>query len=121
MAHKVGTIFAEVDLDFEPYTRAQKKLVKDATSSTLNIEKSYKDLGIKSAKEFDLMRAKVSNSYNRITKDAKTSAADIVRASKARACHVGLPHPLHPSPNDLAVDSRSKASCTFRSIDSSSL
>lgn len=85
MAHKVGTIFAEVDLDYTPYTRAQKRLLESATSTTLNIEKSYKDLGIRSAKEFDLMRAKVHNAYNRITSDAKTSAADIVRAEKAKA------------------------------------
>jgi len=82
--HKVGTIFAEVGLDFTPYTRAQKRLLKDATTTTLNIEKSYKDLGIKSSKEFDLMRAKISNSYERITKDATTSAADILRAEKAK-------------------------------------
>lgn len=85
MAHSVGTIFAEVGLDFQPYSQAQKRLLKEATSTTLNIEKSYKDLGIKSAKEFDLMRAKVQNAYNRITSDARTSADDIVRAEKAKA------------------------------------
>lgn len=82
--HSVGTIFAEVDLDFTPYTKAQKRLLQDATSTTLNIEKSYKDLGIRSAKEFDLMRAKIQNAYERITRDAKTSAADITRAEQAK-------------------------------------
>lgn len=82
--HAVGTIFAEIDLDWQPYSRAQKKLLQDATSTTLNIEKSYKDLGIKSAQEFDLMRAKIQNAYTRITSDAKTSATDILRAEKAK-------------------------------------
>ena len=44
--HSVGTVFVEVGLDFEPYTRAQKRLLKDATSTTLNIEANFKKLGI---------------------------------------------------------------------------
>ena len=82
--HSIGTIFAEMDLDYEPYTRAQKRLLQDATSTTINIEKSYRDLGIKSAKEFDLMRAKINNAYTRIAGDAKASADDIIRAEKAK-------------------------------------
>ena len=84
MATRVGTIFAEVGLDYEPYTRAQKRLLKDATSTTRNIEKNFKDLGIKSSQEFDLMRAKITNSYNMIKNSAKASAEDILRAEKAK-------------------------------------
>ena len=82
--HRVGTLFAEIGLDYEPYTRAQKTLLKDATSTTTNIEKNFKNLGIKSAAEFDLMRAKISNSYNMITHSGKASADDILRAEKAK-------------------------------------
>jgi len=81
----ISRIYCEIDLDFTPYTASQKRLLKDATSTTLNIEKSYKDLGIRSAAEFDLMRAKISNAYTRITNDAKTSAQDIIRAERAKA------------------------------------
>lgn len=85
VGHRVGKIYAEIDLDYTPYTRAQKWLYKDATTTTLNIEKAYKNLGIRSAREFDLMRAKAHNSYQRIAKDARTSADDIVRAERAKA------------------------------------
>ena len=82
--HRVGTIFAEIGLDFEPYSRASKRLLQDATSTTTNIEKNFANLGIKSAKEFDLMRAKISNSYEMISKSGKASADDILRAEKAK-------------------------------------
>lgn len=83
--HSVGTIFAEVDLSFEPYTRAQKKLLQDATSTTLNIEKNFKDLNIRSSREYDLMRAKIENAHRRILSDTRSTANDIVRAEKAKA------------------------------------
>jgi len=80
----VGLVYVEVAMDYTPYTRAQKNLLKSVTSTTLNIEKSYTDLGIKSAKTFDLMRAKVHNAYNRIAADAKSTAQDILMAEKAK-------------------------------------
>lgn len=83
--HSVGTVFVEVGLDFQPYTRAQKRLLKDATSTTLNIEANFKKLGIKSAKEFDLMRKSAENAFNRIKNSSKVTANDIVRAEKAKA------------------------------------
>ncbi|MCK9597704.1 MAG: tape measure protein, partial [Sphaerochaeta sp.] len=82
--HSIGTIFAELDLDASRYVRGQQKLLKDATSTTLNIEQNFKNLNIKSSAEMDLMRAKISNSYERIKNSAQATANDILRAEKAK-------------------------------------
>ncbi len=84
MSRSVGTIFAELDLDNSRYLKSQKKLYQDATTTTLNIEANFKKLGIKSAAEMDLMRAKITNSYNMIANSSKATANDILRAEKAK-------------------------------------
>jgi lambda family phage tail tape measure protein len=84
MGESVGTIFVELDLDKSRYLASQKELYKDATSTTLNIEKNFQNLGIKSAAEMDLMRAKVVNSFTAIANSSKATANDIVRAEKAK-------------------------------------
>ncbi|MDD5532392.1 MAG: hypothetical protein PHC52_06340 [Syntrophales bacterium] len=84
MATPSGTIFAEIGIDYTPATKAQKQLLKDATSTSLNIEGNFKKLGIKSAAEFDLMRAKATNAFNMIKNSAKATADDILRAEKAK-------------------------------------
>ena len=80
----VGTIFVELDLDASRYTKGQQKLLKDAQSTTLNIEQNFKNLGIKSSAEMDLMRAKIKNSFDMIANSAKATANDIVRAEEAK-------------------------------------
>ncbi|MFH2076951.1 MAG: hypothetical protein ABIJ57_16695, partial [Pseudomonadota bacterium] len=76
----IGTIFAELDLDSSRYMKSQQALLRDATSTTLNIEKNFKNLGIKSSAEMDLMRQKIENSYQRIVHSAQATSNDIVRA-----------------------------------------
>jgi tape measure domain-containing protein len=83
MPTPVGTIFAEIGIDFEPATRAQRQLLKDAKTTSLNIEQNFKNLGIRSSKEFDLMRQKAQNSFNMIANSGKASANDIARAQVA--------------------------------------
>jgi hypothetical protein len=80
----VGTIYAELDLDASRYTAGQQRLLQDATSTTTNIEQNFKNLGIKSAAEMDLMRAKVTNSFDMIANSSKASAQDIIRAEEAK-------------------------------------
>jgi len=80
----VGLVYVEVALDYEPYTRGQRNLLKSVQSTTLNVEKSYTDLGIKSAKTFDLMRIRIQNAYDRIANDAKSTAGDIIAAETAK-------------------------------------
>jgi hypothetical protein len=80
----IGTVFCEIDLDSSRYLRSQKQLLKDATSTSLSIEQNFKNLGVRSSAEFDLMRAKISNSYNMIASNAKATANDILRAEQAK-------------------------------------
>ncbi|MEN6464448.1 MAG: hypothetical protein ABFD62_04625, partial [Syntrophaceae bacterium] len=78
--HKIGTVFVELDLDPSRYTKGQQQLYKAATQTSLNIEQNFKNLGIKSSAEFDLMRQKATNAYNMIANSAKATANDILRA-----------------------------------------
>ena len=80
----VGVIFVELDLDASRYTKGQQKLLKDATSTTLNIEQNFKNLGVKSSAEMDLMRAKIKNSFDMIANSSKATANDIIRAEEAK-------------------------------------
>ena len=84
MAGAVGQIFVELDLDSSRYLKSQQKLLQDATSTTTNIEQNFRNLGVKSAAEFDLLRAKISNSFNMIANSSKATADDILRAEKAK-------------------------------------
>lgn len=85
MAQKVGTIYAEIDLDASRYIAGQQTLLKSATSTSLSIEQNFKNLGIKSDNTFDLMRQKAINSYEMISGSAKASADDRIRAEQALA------------------------------------
>lgn len=80
----VGTIFAELDLDASRYTNGQQRLLKDATTTSLNIEENFKKLGVKSAAEFDLLRQKAKNAFDMIAASSKATADDIVRAERAK-------------------------------------
>lgn len=80
----IGTAFVEIDLDASRYTRGQQQLYKDATTTSLSIEENFKKLGIKTAAEFDLMRAKIQNAYASITHSSQATANDILRAEQAK-------------------------------------
>ena len=80
----IGTIFVELDLDPSRYMKGQQQLLKDATAASLNIEQNFKNLGIKSSAEMDLMRAKIQNSFEMIANSSKATANDILRAEEAK-------------------------------------
>jgi hypothetical protein len=80
----VGQIFAEIGIDYSPATKAQQQLLKDATSTSTNIEQNFKNLGVTSSATFDLMRQKITNSFDMIAASGKASSADIIRAEEAK-------------------------------------
>ncbi len=84
----VGSIFAEIGIDYSPATRAQEQLLRDATSTALNVETNFKNLGVTSAQTFDLMRAKAVNSFEMIAASSKSTADDIVRAEQAKTAQL---------------------------------
>jgi hypothetical protein len=83
-SQNIGTIFVELDLDPSRYIKGQQQLYKDATSTSLNIEQNFKNLNIKSSAEMDLMRQKVTNSFDMIANSSKATANDIIRAEEAK-------------------------------------
>ena len=84
MAEQLGSIFVELDLDSSRYLKSQQQLLKDATTTSLSIEQNFRNLGIKTSAEYDLMRQKISNSYQAIMNDHKATANDILRAEEAK-------------------------------------
>ena len=82
--HPIGRVFVELDMDVDRYTKAQRRLYKDATQTSLSIEDNFKKLGIKTSAHYDLMRAKITNAYQSIAHDAKATANDLVRAEQAK-------------------------------------
>lgn len=84
MAGSLGTIFVEMDIDRDRWSGAQRRLLTDATSTSLKIEDNFRKLGIKSSAEMDLMRRKITNSFNMIKNSSQATSNDIVRAEKAK-------------------------------------
>ena len=82
---RVGLIYVELDLDTSRFMKSQQTLLRDAKSTALNLEENFNKIGIKSDATFDLMRQKAANAYEKITTDARSSAADIIRAEQAKA------------------------------------
>jgi hypothetical protein len=80
----VGTIIVELDLDDSRYLRGQQALLNSAKSTFLNIEQNFKNLGVKSSAEMDLMRQKIINSFEMIANSSKATANDIIRAEEAK-------------------------------------
>ena len=80
----VGTIYAEIDLDTDKYTKSQQKLLQGVTAVSLDIEKNFQNLGTHCASSFDLMRQKIQNSYDAILNSSKSTANDIMRAEEAK-------------------------------------
>ena len=73
-----------MDIDRDRWSGAQRRLLKDATSTSLRIEDNFRKLGVKSSAEMDLMRRKITNSFNMIKNSSQATANDIVRAEKAK-------------------------------------
>lgn len=80
----IGTIYAELDLDTTKYTKAQQSILKDAQVVTFDIEKNFKNLGLKSSAFMDVTRAQIINSYQGILHSATSTSNDILRAEEAK-------------------------------------
>jgi hypothetical protein len=80
----IGTLFVELDLDSSRYLKGQQQILKDAQVVTFDIEKNFKNLGLKSSAAMDLSRAQIVNAYQGILHSANTTANDIVRAEEAK-------------------------------------
>ena len=84
-SHNVGRIYVELDLDKTRYMRSQRTLLKEAQSGAANLEKNFKNLGLRSGATFDLMRAQAVQSFEAIKKSGRATTDDLIRAEKAKA------------------------------------
>ncbi|MCK9288696.1 MAG: hypothetical protein M0P29_14160, partial [Sphaerochaetaceae bacterium] len=83
MAITIGELVAKLRIDYEDFTKGQRKLVRGAETATKNIEQHYEDLGIHSSRHLDLMREKARRNFDAIANSAERNFNDIVRAHKA--------------------------------------
>jgi hypothetical protein len=114
----IGTIFVELDLDASRYLKGQRQLLKDATSTALNVEQNFKNLGIKSQATFELMAKKAINSNEMIKNSARATANDRLRAEKALTAQLKS---LHEQQYGVQQSFIRKAADGFGLIASSSL
>jgi len=77
---KIGTMFAEIDLDRSKYDAGLERALGDSKSVSIDIEKAWRTMGTRSTKDIDKMRANVVNSYELIKNSALSTAEDITRA-----------------------------------------
>jgi hypothetical protein len=82
---RLGTVYVELDLDKDRYMRSQRTLLSEAQDGAKNLEKNFKNLGIKSGATYDLMRAQAQKSFEAIKNSSKTTSEDLIRAEKAKA------------------------------------
>lgn len=82
--HSIGRIFAEINLDPDPFNKGLARLKTDAGVVVLGVEKNFQTLGIKSSEYFNLTRAAAENAYQGVKNSATATANDILRAEEAR-------------------------------------
>ena len=88
MAIKGGTIITKVALDDKGLKTSLDGVKKKGKKTATEIERAWKSMGKKSDQTYDTMRANINKNYNTIKNHAKSTAADIVRAEKAKALKI---------------------------------
>lgn len=84
----IGTVFVELDLNTEGYTKKQKDILRQTQSTSLQVEKNWRTIGQQSDKMYDAMRQNVNNAYASMVNSGKLSAAELVRAEQAKAAKI---------------------------------
>jgi len=80
---KIGTMFAEIDLDDSKYDAGLKRALDSGKSVSIDVEKAWKTMGTKSTAHVDNMRASVVNAYQLIKNKSTSTTDDILRAEIA--------------------------------------
>ena len=83
-SNPVGTMFVELDLSTAKYTAKQQEILESGKITANKLEEQYKNLGIKSAEQFNLMRQKIENSYSLIAASGRRSADELLAIEKAK-------------------------------------
>jgi hypothetical protein len=80
MAERLGTVFVELEIDDSKFTRSERKILDEARSTALSVEKNWRIIGEKSDLMYTAMEHRAVNAYNAIANNAKSSAAEQIRA-----------------------------------------
>lgn len=88
MSERLGTIYVELDLDYSKFEKGQQKILSEAKSTSLSVEKNWKILGEKSDIIYKAMANGAINAYNMISNRANTSAAEQFRAQSAMVAKI---------------------------------
>ena len=83
MAARVGTIYVELNLDNEQFTKAMGNVYKQSTTAAKTIEDNFRRLGSKSDSHFQMMANSAIKAYEAITASSRKSAEDQIRAMSA--------------------------------------
>lgn len=81
---RLGTIFTELGLDSTEFTKAQQKILVESVNTARKIEQNWRILGGQSDLIFNAQKKTIIDSYNAIVNNAKSSAAEIIRAEEAK-------------------------------------
>ncbi|MCK9300758.1 MAG: hypothetical protein M0P23_05195, partial [Bacteroidales bacterium] len=104
MAITIGELVAKLRIDYEDFTKGQRKLVRGAEVATKNIEQHYEDLGIHSSRHLDLMREKAKRNFNAIANSAEASFNDIARAHQAMMAKIAAANKMGAVPDTRAAE-----------------
>ena len=77
---RLGTVFVELDLDKTKFESSQRKILDEARTTSLRIEKNYRALRVTSDNMYQAMANAATNAYTMITNAAKVSAQEQFRA-----------------------------------------
>jgi hypothetical protein len=80
MAERLGTVFVELEIDDSKFTRSERKILDEARSTSLSIEKNWRVIGEKSDLMYTAMQQRAINAYEAIKNNAKASADEQIRA-----------------------------------------
>jgi len=84
MAKPIGKTFVEIDLDAKKFNKGVVDVKTTTKKKLTEIEKAWKGMGKKSEATIDKMKAKINADYDTIKRHASSTAADILRAEKAK-------------------------------------
>ncbi|MFA6336076.1 MAG: hypothetical protein WCX48_11115, partial [Bacteroidales bacterium] len=85
---RLGTIFVELNLDWDKFEKGQQNLLKSSTQAAEKIETNWRALGAKSDAVFQMMANKAVLAYEKIAQTAATSAAEQFRAQSAMVAKI---------------------------------
>lgn len=109
MAITIGELVAKLRIDYDDFTKGQRKLVRGAETAAKNIEQHYEDLGIQSSRHLDLMREKARRNFAAIANNAERKLHDVERAYAAMTARLAALDKMQFGPKTAVSQDLQKA------------